>query len=153
MARTESTSFQVHPNDEQAQINLMQKFHWNLLNTQEIKTVDSHLEQRGDSLYSVTKSEHYVKLSFTRELETPHLAEIKKLEEQYNALSPAKYPVLFPGAWWLWGIVTLFYGLGLVAWVAYYFLLYAPKKTAADALTQQNGQKRAEIMKELAQYG
>lgn len=153
MARTDSISFQVHPNDEQTQINLMQKFHWNLLNTQEIKTVDSHLAQRGDSLYSVTKSEHYVKLSFSRELETPHLAEIKKLEEQYNALSPTKYPVLFPFAWWLWVIAALFYGVGAVAWVAYYFLLYKPKKSAADALTQQNEQKRAEIMKELAQYG
>jgi len=44
MARTESITFQVHPNDEQEQINLMQKFHWSLLSTQEIKTIDNHLE-------------------------------------------------------------------------------------------------------------
>ena len=38
MARTESLSIQVHPNDEQSQINLMQRFYWELLSSQEIKT-------------------------------------------------------------------------------------------------------------------
>lgn len=153
MARTESTSFQVHPNDEQHQMDLMQKFHWNLLGTQEIKNIDSHLEQRGDSLYSVTKSEHYVKLSFSRDLGTPNLAEIKKLEEQYKLLPSVRQPVLFPFAWWLWAIATLFYGLGAIAWVAYYFLLYSPKKKAADALAEQNRKKQEEIMKGVEAYG
>ena len=153
MARTESVSFQVHPNDEQAQINSMQKFHWNLLNTQEIKNVDSHLEQRGDAVYSVTKSEHYVKLSFTRDLETPNLVEIKKLEQQYDALPAVKRPVLFPGAWWLWGIATLFYGIGVIAWVAYFILFYSPKNNAADALTEQNKKARETIMTELEKFG
>lgn len=153
MARTESVSFQVHPNDEQAQISFMQKFHWSLMQTQEIKTVDNSLERRGDTTYSVRTTEHYVKLSFNRELDTPNLAEIKKLEDQYNALPAAKYPKLFPFAWWAWAIAALFYGLGVIAWLAYYFLLYSPKKTAAEALAQQSAQKRAEIMKELAQWG
>ncbi|MBI1926102.1 hypothetical protein HYR99_17845 [Candidatus Poribacteria bacterium] len=69
MARTESISFQVHPNDEQEQINLMQKFHWSLLNSQEIKTIDNRLERRGDDIYQVSSSEHYVKLTFSRELD------------------------------------------------------------------------------------
>lgn len=152
MARTESVSFQVHPDDEQSQINAMQRFHWNLLNTQEIKTVDSHLEQRGDSVYSVTKSEHYVKLSFTRDLDTPNLAEIRKLEQQYNTLPAIKRPDLFPGVWWLWGIASLFYGIGVIAWIAYFFLFYSPKKNAADALAEQNKTTRENIMKELEKY-
>lgn len=79
MARTESVTFQVHPNDEQEMINLMQQFHWSLLSSQEIKTVDNRLESRGDSIYQVTKSEHYIKLTFSRELDLPNLNEIRKL--------------------------------------------------------------------------
>ena len=132
MARTESISFQVHPNDEQDQINLMQEFFWNLLNSQEVKTVESHEEVRGDSVYNVTNTEHYVKLTFHRDLSTPHLAEIKDLENQYNALPHPKFPTLFPGGWVWWAIATLFYGLGAVLWAGYYFLLYKPKKEAAE---------------------
>ena len=86
MARTESKSIQVHPNDEQNVIDFMQKFGWNLLSTQEIKTKDSHLEQRGDSIYSVTESEHYTKLAFSRDLDMPHLKEIKAIEDEFNNL-------------------------------------------------------------------
>lgn len=152
MARTESASFQVHPNDEQAQINIMQKFHWNLLGTQEIKTVDSHLEQRGDSVYSVTKSEHYVKLSFSRELDLPNITEIKNLEQQYNALPNPVYPALFPVSIWLWVVGALFWGLGIIGWIAYYFMMYSPKKAAADTLAEQNRKKREAIMFELQKF-
>lgn len=154
MARTESKSFQVHPNDEQAEINFMQKFHWNLLNSQEIKTVDNHQERRGDSIYSITNTEHYVKLTFSRDLDTPNISEIKKLEEQYTSLPRVEQPKLFPFVpWWVWGIATLFYGIGAIAWVANYFLLYTPKKKAADTLAGQNDQKRGEVMQALAVYG
>ena len=37
--RTESYSIQVHPNDEQEMINLMQRFYWNLTSSQEIKNI------------------------------------------------------------------------------------------------------------------
>lgn len=152
MSRTESISIQVHPNDEQSQINIMQKFHWNLLGTQEIKTVDSHMEQRGDSIYSVTNTEHYVKLSFTRDLEAPNLKEIKQLEQQYNSLKHPVYPKLFPVSIWMWVIGALAYGLGIIGWAAYYFLLYSPKKNAADTLAEQNKKKLSEIMNELEKY-
>ena len=152
MARTESVSFQVHPNDEQAQIDVMQKFHWNLLNTQEIKTVDNKLERRGDSIYSVSSTEHYVKLSFTRDLETANLSDIRKLEEQYKSLPSVTYPALFPFAWWAWLIAAFIYGIGIIAWIAYFFLLYSPKKSAADALAAQTEQKRVQVMSDLTRY-
>lgn len=153
MARTESLTFQVHPMDEQSQINIMQKFHWNLLSSQEIKTVDNHMEQRGDSLYSVTKTENYVKLTFSRDLETPHLAEIRELEAQNNALEPARYPDMFPILpWWAWLLSALFYGIGIAVWAAYFLLAYKPKKEAADALTEQNLRSRQEIMAKLQQF-
>jgi len=86
MARTESKTFQCHPDDAQEQIDLYQKFHWSLLSSQDVKTVDNSLEQRGDSIYNVRSSEHYVKLTFSRDLDTPNLNEIKKLEAGYHAL-------------------------------------------------------------------
>jgi hypothetical protein len=92
MARTESKTFTCHPNDEQELINAMQKFQWSLLSSQDVKTVDNSLEMRGNSLYSVRKSEHYVKLTFSRDLDLPNLNEIKKLEETYNGLREPECP-------------------------------------------------------------
>jgi hypothetical protein len=152
MARTESTSIQVHPNDEQAQINLMQKFHWSLLNSQEIKTVDSHLERRGDSIYSVTNSEHYVKLTFSRELDLPNLNDIKRLEQSFFGLPVPKYPKLFPGTIFLWIVLAFFYGLGIVGWLLYFFLSYKPKKEEADRVSQDKAQKREQIFADLDKY-
>jgi len=152
MARTEGTSFQVHPNDEQEQINLMQKFHWSLLNSQDIKTVDSHLEQRGGDIYSVTNSEHYVKLTFSRELDLPNLSEIKRLEQSFFGLPVPKYPKLFPGNIWLYLVLSLFYGAGIVIWITYFFLWYKPKKEEADRLFQDNERKHQQIWAELVKY-
>lgn len=149
MARTESMSFQVHPNDEQEQINLMQRFHWSLLNSQEIKTVDSHMEQRGDDIYSVTNSEHYVKLTFSRELDLPNLGKIKQLEQQFFALPVPKYPKLFPGTIWLYLFLTLFWGAGVVIWLAYFFLSYSPKKKEADRVAQANEEQRGRMLNQL----
>jgi len=86
MARTESKTFQCHPDATQGEIDIHQKFHWSLLSSQDVKTVDNSLEQRGNSIYNVRKSEHYVKLTFSRDLDTPNLNEIKKLEEAYYGL-------------------------------------------------------------------
>jgi len=149
MARTESTSFQVHPNDEQEQIKLMEAFPWSLLNSQEVKTVDSHLEQRGDDIYSVTNSEHYVKLTFSRELDLPNLGKIKQLEQQFFSLPVPKYPKLFPGTIWLYLVLTLFYGAGIAIWLAYFFLSYSPKKNEADRVAQSNAEQRGEILNQL----
>lgn len=152
MARTESISFQVHPNDEQEQINLMQKFHWSLLGSQEIKVQDSHLESRGDSIYSVTQSEHYVKLTFSRDLSLPNLKEIKQLETEFFDLPRPKYPKLFPGHIALWLIATVFYGIGLIGWIVYYLTYYKPRKEEADQVVEQTSRKRKEILRNLQQY-
>jgi hypothetical protein len=152
MARTESVSFQVHPNNEQAQIDLMQKFHWSLLNSQEIKTIDNHLERRGDDIYQVSSSEHYVKLTFNRELDLPNLNDIKRLEQQYNSLPYPTFPKLFPISIWVWIILAFVYGLGVVGWILYFFLSYKPKKEEADNLSSTNARKRQEILTELEKY-
>jgi len=152
MARTESVTFQVHPNDEQEMINLMQQFHWSLLSSQEIKTVDNRLESRGDSIYQVTKSEHYIKLTFSRELDLPNLNEIRKLEQAYFSLPVPKYPKLFPGTIWLYLILSFYYGIGIILWILYFLFYYSPKKKEADKISQSNQQKREQIMAELSKY-
>jgi hypothetical protein len=83
MARTESKTFQCHPDVAQQEIDIHQKFFWSLLSSQDVKNVDNSLEQSGNTIYNVRRSEHYVKLTFSRELDTPNLAEVKKLEEAY----------------------------------------------------------------------
>lgn len=152
MPRTESLSVQVHPNDEQDQINLMQQFHWSLLNSQEIKTIDNHLERRGDDIYQVTNSEHYVKLTFSRDLDLANLNEIKRLEQRFFSTPYPPYPKLFPVSIWLWIVTSVFYGLGIVGWLLYFFLSYKPKKEEADRLAAEGEQKRREILTELAKY-
>jgi len=142
MPRTESKTFQCHPNDAQQEIDLYQQFHWSLLSNQDVKTVDNSLEKRGDSLYNVRKSEHYVKLTFSRDLDTPNLNEIKKLEAAYHAIRKPvrrKEPerpeyiqkcamvILFCGII-LSGIgLLLFGGIGLTAFGAAFVLCYCLK--------------------------
>lgn len=95
MARTKSTSIQAHPHHEQAQIDLMQKSYWSLLNSQEIKSIDNRLERRGDSIYQVGNTEHYVKLVFSRDLGIPNLDEIKRLEQEFFSLPYPDHPGAF----------------------------------------------------------
>jgi len=161
MGRTESKSFQCHPSDEQEQIDLMQKFHWSLIGSQDVKTVDNHLETRGGELYQVRSSEHYVKLTFSRDLELPNLNEIKKLEAEYFGLPYPEYPrsifpfpsfIPIPGflfwiAFWFFSL-----GIGLIIWLIYVFKSYKPKKAKAESLAQSNYERRLQILKELEKY-
>jgi len=154
MARTESKSLTCHPAAEQEIVNIHQKFHWSLLNSQDVKTVDSHL-QKGwldDNVYSITKTEHYVKLTFSRELDTPNLNEIKKLENAYFGLPSPNYPPLFPIHIGVWGVLTLIYGLGIVLWLAYFFLSYKPKNEEAKRVSESNAQERQRILSEVEKY-
>lgn len=163
MARTESKSIQVHPRNEQAQIDLMQKFHWSLLNSQEIKTIDNHMETRGDDLYQVTNTEHYIKLTFSRDLELPNLNEVKRLEQEYFSLRYPTYPKAFTGLM-AFGLVILFAVIassinGALAFIvvagayaAYFFMVYTPKKQAADQMVATTRNREQQIMTAVAQF-
>ena len=156
MDRTESKSIQVHPSDEQQQIDLMQKFHWSLLGSQDVKTKDSHLEQRGDSIYSVTETEHYVKLTFTRDVALPHLENIKALENEFFALpEPTDPPIIPLGCFGgiVLGALTLLYGLGLLIYLLYYLLYYSPNKAEAARMREECERRKQEILKEVQRYG
>lgn len=159
MSRTESISIQTHPDDEQEQINLMQMFHWNLLSSQEIKTLDSGLERRGDTIYSVTKSENYVKLVFQRELNTPNLDKIKELEDEYFSLDYPNSPGL------KWSLITI--GIGLIvgfsasqvpvnvfgvlilAGGAYWLVKTIKKRNKVSEIYLSNDKRREDILAEV----
>lgn len=64
----------------------MSTFGWRLKSSQEINSKESHLERRGDELYSVTTKENYVKLLFERDTGMKNYARLVQLEKQYNAL-------------------------------------------------------------------
>lgn len=151
MARTESISIQVHPNDEQPQINLMERFHWSLLGSQTIDRVDNSLERRGDTIYAVRTEEKYVKLQFSRDLALPNLGEVKRLEQEYFALPWPDLPSLFPGGVGLWFVLCLF-GIGFLAWPLYYFLSYASAKPKAEQAREKTARRRGEILEALSRF-
>ena len=155
MARTESKTLTCHPDAERDVIDTHQKFHWSLLNSQDVKTKTTGVEKGGwldDNLYSVTRTEHYVKLSFSRDLDTPNLNEIKKLESAYFGLPSPYYPSLFPIHIGLWGVLTLIYGLGIVLWFLYIVAYYSPKTKVAKQLSESNAKRRREILSEVEKY-
>ena len=91
MPRTESKNFQCHPDDVQNQIDFHQKFHWSLLSSQDVKNTTSGLMRHEGKIYSETKTEHFVKLTFSRDLDTPNLDKIKELEAAYHELPERVY--------------------------------------------------------------
>lgn len=82
----ETISKKVSPNSEQHTINVMSCFGWKLKSSQEVNVSDSHLENRYGDLYSVTNKEHYVKLLFEREKETPNYDKIVNFEREYYSI-------------------------------------------------------------------
>ncbi|MBQ3490540.1 MAG: hypothetical protein IJA86_08115 [Clostridia bacterium] len=82
----ETISKKVTPTDENTVIDIMSNFGWTLKSSQEINTAESHLEGRGDSVYSVTTRENYVKLVFQRDTGMKNYSKIKELETKYTNL-------------------------------------------------------------------
>jgi hypothetical protein len=148
MIRTESISIQVHPNDEQRQIDLMQVFHWSLLNSQTIdKTALTGLERRDDGSHLVTtETTQYVKLQFSRDLALPHRDKIKKLEAEYFALRYPQFPSL--------GLAWLIFGpLAWVIWLFYYFRSYKKKKADAEVALAWMKTRQPQILAEVRAFG
>lgn len=87
MAMKEIKSFSVQPGEEEDTIQLWQSFGWELKGApQEIYNKDSHIESKGDDLYNVTTTTHYIKLTFERDPERKNYDELKSLETQYHEL-------------------------------------------------------------------
>jgi len=111
----EIKSISVAPSEEEETINVWQSFGWEFRSTQEVKTSDSsHLERRGDTIYSVTQAgDHYVKLTFERDPTRENYSELVALEKQYNAVpGPGYKPVLFGKIWLIVAGFFLLAGFG-----------------------------------------
>lgn len=94
MARTESKTHKVHPDYEQNTIDLMQRFHWNLASSQDVKTQTAHVERNGDDLVQVKETEHFVSLVFSRDMDTPNLPRLRELESEFFQIDYPSKPTL-----------------------------------------------------------
>ena len=83
MARIESKSMSVLTKDENFFIKKAEQFGRELLSSQEINVKESHMEDRGDDLYSVVTSQNYVKLAFKRDREMKNYDKIVEIENEY----------------------------------------------------------------------
>ena len=81
MANMETKNMRVNPREEDATIIKMQRYGWQLFSSNEVHSKDSHQEKRGDSIYSVTETTHFVKLVFQRDKNDPNYAELVALEK------------------------------------------------------------------------
>jgi hypothetical protein len=150
MARSEAKTIVCSPKDEQTQIDLMSRFYWKLLSTQEVRQLDSHLELRGENLYSVTKDVRYVKLAFQRETDIPHYEMIKGLEKDYNALPIPKFPKILPINGCLFvGLSVVLWPITLPLWLVYLIFFYSLNKSKAQREYDQLVISRQEIMERL----
>lgn len=93
MARMESKSISVLPNEEQEAIQKHEMFGWILKSSQEIFNQSTKQEARGDEIWNVTTTTNYIKLLFQRDMDMPSIDRIRPLEEEYwNNFKASKYP-------------------------------------------------------------
>lgn len=118
MARYETKTRRVHPDNEQSTISAMETFFWEVQNAQHVKTKDTHDELRGDTLYSVTETEHFVALTFRRDLDDPRARQARALEAKFDEIE-ASLPAIpkkegLGCALVVCVLLTAFFGLGIL---------------------------------------
>ncbi len=88
----------VPPDLEVDAIQLWTTFGYELFGNQEVLSKDTHIEQGMmdvlcDTYTQVQETTHYIKLTFQRDPGIPHYDELKKLEDEFEALaSPGEPP-------------------------------------------------------------
>lgn len=114
-------------------------------------------------MYQVTNTEHYIKLAFSRDLELPNLNEIKRLEQEFFSLRYPTYPKAFTGLMAV-GLIILFAFIassisGTLAFIvvagayaAYFFMVYTPKKQAADQMAAEVSNRKQQIITAVGQF-
>jgi len=112
----ETKFIEVNPSSVERTIEKWGWFGWEIMGApQEIYNKDSHLEGRGDSIYNVTETTHYVKITFQREKTMPNYDELCKLEHEFDnppkRLSLPAKPKRFGVIFGLLGFVPLIIGL------------------------------------------
>ena len=110
----ETKTITVHPDLVQDSMDEHRIFGWEVLSNQEIKSVDSHLETKGDDLYNVTTTEHYIRLTYQRDPSSiSNYSEIAALDKEYFSVpGPGRRSNLFSK----FSLIIL--GIGLVIIIA-----------------------------------
>lgn len=108
----ESKSVKALPNEENKIIGEYEQFGWILKSNQEINTSNSRLESRGNDLYSVTESKHYINLMFQRDTSLPNYSRLVELENEYWDIIQSEPIKVKYGL--IWAILTFF---GIVFWI------------------------------------
>ena len=85
----EPKKLQVAPSQEETFINAYAAFGWELVSSQEIKVKDSH-QELGKGLnkgyvMSVTETENYVNLIFSRETSIPNYQQLNNCQKKFEA--------------------------------------------------------------------
>ena len=79
----ETKAVQIHPSEENEQINLWGKFGWEVQSSQEI--YNQNTKDLGDKV--VTTTTNYVKLVFSRDTSMPNYDKIRSYENDYDRKS------------------------------------------------------------------
>lgn len=82
----EIKTLEIKNSEEDSTIRFWAQFGWSLKSSQRIYNKDSHLEKRGDEVYSVTETVDYTKLVFERDKAHPNYKQIVELETEYFAI-------------------------------------------------------------------
>jgi len=161
MGRTESTTYTVPPNDEHDAIRTMECFGWKVLGVQEIRLENTRLESRAASmfssaneLWSVTTTTHYMRLTFSRDLDEPNLAKLRELERRYLALGYPPKPFSFVSAHWVGGVALSFclVGIPIIAMIILQFAWISPAIAKWKASCVSIEQQRNAVLAEAKQY-
>lgn len=90
MARYETRSITVAPQQEQDTIEKYELFGWTCASSQTIDSKDSHLENRDGDIYNVTEHVNYVKLVFKRDRDMEYYRQIVDCEARYEEMMKRK---------------------------------------------------------------
>lgn len=88
----EIKTLEIKNSEEQKTIEFWTQFGWQLKSSQRIYNKDSHLAQRGDTVYSVTETVDFTKLVFERDKNGPNYSTIARLEREYLSIDPGYCP-------------------------------------------------------------
>ncbi len=134
----ENKSMKVSVSQEQLYIDRMAWFGWNVKSSQEINSRESHLETRGDDVYSVTTKENYIKLLFERAV-PKNKRQLDALENEMHSIMN-NYPSIKP-----WELLVSFIGLFIYIVPGVVFFLWR-KRVAFKKMDEANA-RIAEIHK------
>lgn len=136
----QTKSMQVPVEAESAEIEVWRCFGWELFSTQEVRDTDSHLENRGGTIYSVTSTTHYIKLTFQRDDKMPGYGELCAAERKYIEAVDA-YTPLKP-----FSFILFIFGL-IVPYLVLHILGNNKRKKNNDVQLQKMSDAKAEGIK------